>query len=38
MKLRHLVPGLLTFGVALPALAAGADAPAIDDAISASSG
>jgi Na+/H+ antiporter NhaD/arsenite permease-like protein len=30
MKLRHLVPGLLTFGVALPALAAGADAPAID--------
>jgi len=30
MKLRHLVPGLLTFGVALPALAAGADAPAIN--------
>ncbi len=30
MKLRQLVPGLLTFGVALPALAAGADAPAID--------
>lgn len=30
MKLRHLLPGLLTFAVALPALAAGADAPAID--------
>jgi len=30
MKLRHLLPGLLTFVFALPALAAGADAPAID--------
>lgn len=30
MKLRHFLPGLLTFSCALPALAAGADAPAID--------
>jgi len=30
MKLRHLFPGLLTFAFALPTLAAGADAPAID--------
>ena len=30
MKLRHFLPGLLTFAIALPALAAGADAPAID--------
>ena len=30
MKLRHLLPGLLTFAFALPVLAAGADAPAID--------
>jgi Na+/H+ antiporter NhaD/arsenite permease-like protein len=30
MKLRHILPGLLTFALALPALAAGADAPAID--------
>ena len=30
MKLRHFFPGLLTFAFALPALAAGADAPAID--------
>ena len=30
MKLRHFFPGLLTFSCALPALAAGADAPAID--------
>jgi Na+/H+ antiporter NhaD/arsenite permease-like protein len=30
MKLRHFLPGLFTFAFALPALAAGADAPAID--------
>ncbi len=30
MKLRHFFPGLLIFSCALPALAAGADAPAID--------
>ena len=30
MKLRHFLPGLLIFSCALPALAAGADAPAID--------
>jgi Na+/H+ antiporter NhaD/arsenite permease-like protein len=30
MKLRHLLPGLLTFALALPAFAAGGDAPAID--------
>jgi Na+/H+ antiporter NhaD/arsenite permease-like protein len=30
MKLRHILAGLLTFAFALPALAAGADAPAID--------
>jgi len=30
MKIRHFLPGLLTFAFALPALAAGGDAPAID--------